>query len=192
VRFPARLEFHEVTSDRWPDFERLFEARGGPKHCWCVVFRAVDRKGATAATKKAAMHTRVAAGTPIGILGYLDGQPIAWCSIAPKSTFERLGEIEGDTADATTLWSITCFFVPRQYRGQGITSHLIKAAVTHAKAHGARVVEAYPVDSSSPSYRFMGFVPAFERERFREAGRAGTRRHIYRRHLRAAPGRSTG
>ena len=149
-----------------------------------MVFRALDRKTATSATKKAAMRTRVAAGTPIGILGYLDGEPIAWCSVAPKATFERLGDVKDDTTDLDTLWSITCFFVPRQYRGQGVTAHLIKAAVTHAKAHGARVVEAYPVDRSSPSYRFMGFVPAFERERFRSVGRAGIRRHIYRRHLR--------
>ena len=184
MRFPARLEFHAVTAARWPDFERLFEARGGPKACWCMVFRAMDRKTATSATKKAAMRTRVAAGTPIGILGYLDGEPIAWCSVAPKATFERLGDVEDDTADLETLRSITCFFLPRKYRGQGITAHLIKAAVTHAKTRGARVVEAYPVDPSSPSYRFMGFVPAFERERFRSVGRAGIRRHIYRRHLR--------
>ena len=84
-----------------------------------------------------------------------------------------------------TLWSITCFFVPRQYRGLGVASRLIKAAVAHAKAHGAQTVEAYPVDPASPSYRFMGFVPAFERERFRETGRLGTRRHVYRRRLRA-------
>ena len=184
MRFSARLEFHEVTPDRWPDFERLFEARGGPKNCWCMVFRSASGDSTTSAVRKSAMRQRIAAGTPIGILGYLDGEPVAWCSVAPKSTFAHLGTIEGDEADPDTLWSITCFFVPQQYRGLGVTARLIKAAVAHAKARGARIVEAYPVDPASPSYRFMGFVPAFKRARFREVGRLGTRRHVYRRHVR--------
>ena len=64
--------------------------------------------------------------------------------------------------------------------------------LAHAKAHGAQTVEAYPVDPASPSYRFMGFIPAFERERFREAGRLGTRRHVYRRRLRRRANGSAG
>jgi hypothetical protein len=35
-----RLTFHDVNQDRWPDFERLFESRGSPKSCWCMVWRA--------------------------------------------------------------------------------------------------------------------------------------------------------
>ena len=68
----------------------------------------------------------------------------------------------------------------RQYRGQGMTARLISAAVEHARARGATVVEAYPVDSDSPSYRFMGFVASFKKAGFVEAGRAGTRRHVMR------------
>jgi hypothetical protein len=40
--------------------------------------------------------------------------------------------------------------------------------------------EAYPVAPDSPSYRFMGFVPMFEKARFVEIGTAGTRRHVMR------------
>ena len=39
---------------------------------------------------------------------------------------------------------------------------------------------AYPVNPNSPSYRFGGFVPFFEREGFREVGRLGSRRHVMR------------
>ncbi len=186
MRFPARLSFHEVTPDRWPDFERLFTARGGPKHCWCTVFRGVPKERQTPVAKRAFMQGRVSRSEPIGILGYLEGEPIAWCSIAPRSTFSRLGDLPNDDVPAEDVWSITCFFVTRAYRGLGLNAALINAAVAHAKAHGARVVEAYPVLASSPSYRFMGFVPAFERQRFVEAGRVGIRRHVYRRRLRAA------
>jgi hypothetical protein len=36
----VKLIVHEVDARRWPDFERLFESRGGPKACWCMVWRA--------------------------------------------------------------------------------------------------------------------------------------------------------
>jgi hypothetical protein len=42
----------------------------------------------------------------------------------------------------------------------------------------ATIVEAYPIDAASPSYRFMGFVDAFASAGFQEVGRAGQRRHV--------------
>jgi len=59
-------------------------------------------------------------------------------------------------------------------------ARLIEAAVAHARKRGATVVEAYPVDPDSPSFRFMGLVSAFKAAGFREVGRAGTRRHVMR------------
>jgi GNAT superfamily N-acetyltransferase len=119
----------------------------------------------------------------VGILGYLVGKPVAWCSIAPRPTYRNLGGVAG--AADENVWSLACFFVTRQYRGQGMTARLIGAAVDHARARGATVVEAYPVDPDSPSYRFMGFVAAFKKAGFVEAGRAGTRRRVMRLQLEA-------
>ena len=180
------LEFREVDRARWDDFERLFEARGGPKYCWCMVWRrmprGVSRSDAQAKNqaKKDAIHGFVESGTPVGILGYLDDEPVAWCSIAPRDSYRSLGGPD-DPADASgSVWSIVCFFVPRRLRGKGMTRRLIGAAVDHARENGATVVEAYPVDPTSPSYLFMGFVGTFEAMGFREVGRAGTRRHVLR------------
>jgi GNAT superfamily N-acetyltransferase len=174
-----RLVFHEVDQGRWPDFERLFESRGGPKACWCMVWRATpeEARRTDGASRKAAMAKRVAAGTTVGLLGYIDGEPVAWCSVAPRSTYRRLVDDDGS---GEGIWSIVCFFAVRRLRGRGITRRTIAAAVEFARSRGASIVEAYPVDPDSPSYRFMGFVPAFEAAGFREVGRAGTRRHVFR------------
>jgi GNAT superfamily N-acetyltransferase len=174
-----RIVFREVDQDLWPDFERLFESRGGPKACWCMVWRATpeEAKHTDGASRKAAMAKRIAAGTPVGLLGYIDEEPIAWCSIAPRSTYRRL--VDDGTSDEG-IWSLACFFIVRRLRGQGISQRMIAAAVRHAKLKGAKVVEAYPVDSDSPSYRFMGFVPTFEAAGFCEVGRSGSRRHVFR------------
>jgi hypothetical protein len=88
-----RLVFHEVNSDRWNDLERLFQSPGGPKHCWCMVWRSMPRGESRSnnQAKKAALERRVREGVPVGILGYLDGEPVAWCSIAPRATYRDLG-----------------------------------------------------------------------------------------------------
>lgn len=172
-----RIVFREVTAGTWPDFERFFESRGCPKFCWCMLWRASPREAEQdSASRKAAMAKRIAAGTTVGLLGYLDEEPVAWCSVAPRSTYRRL---VGDGSTDAGIWSIACFFVVRRLRGQGITQRIIAAAVGFAKARGASLVEAYPVDPGSPSYRFMGFVSSFKAAGFREVGRAGTRRHVF-------------
>jgi len=75
-------------------------------------------------------------------------------------------------------------FIRRELRGKGLTKRIVEAAVQHAAKRGAKVVEAYPVEQGSPSYRFMGYLPTFSAAGFREVGRAGTRRHVMRRELR--------
>lgn len=178
---PDRLTFHEVDRRRWVDLERLFEGRGGPRHCWCMVWRATPqerRRFDSRASRKAALSRRVRQGVPVGLLGYLDGEPVAWCSIAPRPTYLRLGE--SPAGQKERIWSLVCFFVTSRLRGQGVMERLIQAAVAHARKRGAKIIEAYPVDPDSPSYRFMGFVPVFKTAGFREVGRAGTRRHVMR------------
>jgi len=165
---------------------RLFEARGGPHNCWCMAWRAkpaATRRGDPAQRKavlKAALHGRVVEGVPIGLLAYDGDRPVAWCSIAPRDTFRPLGGFEPSGEDSESVWSIVCFFVERGWRRQGVTERLLGAAVALARRRGAAVVEAYPVDPDSPSYRFMGFVGLFERAGFVAVARAGTRRHIMR------------
>jgi len=131
------------------------------------------------AAKKAALKERVRAGVPIGILGYADDVPVAWCSVGPRSSFRRLTDEHTATADQG-IWSIVCFFVRRQHRGTGLTARLIEEAVTYARSNGARIVEAYPVDRGTTSYRFMGFVDRFQRAGFAEVDRAGSKRHVMR------------
>ena len=157
VRMP-KLEFHEVDAARWGDFERLFESRGGPKSCWCMVWRA-GAKTSKGVDRKFAIRRYV-------------------------STYRDLGGLNRAGELPEQVWSLACFFIRRDLRGQGLTKQIIEAAVQHAEKRGATVIEAYPVDPSSPSYRFMGYVQTFVSAGFYEVGRAGTRRHVLRRELR--------
>ena len=174
---PPKLQVKEVTPARWADFERLFEARGSTGYCYCMAWRATAKTpgGGTRAGRKAMMKRGIELRVPVGLLGYLGKEPVAWCSLAPFDTFRGLRKTEEPTEK---IWSVTCFFVSRAHRGQGFTRQLLDAAVRHAKKHGARLVEGYPVDPHSPSYRHMGFVSLFKSAGFRETGREGSRRHV--------------
>jgi GNAT superfamily N-acetyltransferase len=178
------LTFRPATKATRGDFERLFGAPGAPHFCWCMVWRRTgeEAKRHQGPDRKRQMMRRIAAGVPVGLIGYLDDQPTAWVSIAPRDTYRDLGgppALEGEV-----VWSLVCFFVPRALRGGGMIHRLIRAAAEHARDKGATLVEAYPVDEAAPSYRFMGFVPVFADAGFTEVGMAGSRRHIMRLSLR--------
>lgn len=174
------LAYRPVTQDNAADFEALFDAPGSPKFCWCMVWRATteEGRGTSGAVRRVQMLGRIDRGVPVGLLGYDGEKPVAWVSIAPKSTYRRL---KGpDPLPGENVWSLACMFVGRRLRGQGLAHELIAAAVKHAREEGADIVEAYPVAPDAPSYRFMGFVPAFAAAGFAPAGMAGTRRHVMR------------
>lgn len=179
--FPE-LTFHAVDAARWGDFERLFEARGGPKSCWCMIYRASleEARHRDGASRKAAMQRRIQGGVPVGLLAYAGSEPVAWCSIAPRETYRTIGGVTEPGDAPGTVWSLGCFYVQRRLRGQGLVRHLLGAAIAHARASGAAVVEAYPVDPDSPGYHFLGFVTMFTAAGFREVGRQGLRRHVMR------------
>jgi GNAT superfamily N-acetyltransferase len=179
----ADWNFRAVTPETWADMEALFDGRGGPRHCWCMVWRSdIDGASAlqTAPDRKAAMERLVQAERPVGILGYDRGTPVAWCSIAPRPLF---GKGLSNTKPNPGLWSLTCFFIRADHRKQCGFAALLAAAEAHAAKEGATAIEAYPVDPDSPSYRFSGFRPSFEAAGYIEIGRVGTRRYMVRKTL---------
>lgn len=176
---PPSLKIVPVTEANWADLERLFEAKGGPSYCWCMAWRRMDNRAkATSSDRKQALRAYVAAGHPVGLLAFMNEEPVGWCSVAPRETYRKLSPNQDDDQDK--VWSIACFFVPKRHRGKGIAAALLEAAAEHAFANGARVVEAYPVDADSPSYRFMGFRPMFQSRGYKRIGAAGSRRHVMR------------
>jgi predicted GNAT family acetyltransferase len=176
----SALEFRPVTAANVAEFEAFFTTPGAPKWCWCMVWRrtSAEAKQKAPADRKRMMMERIAAGTPVGLLACDGDTPVAWVSVAPRDTYRNLGGPEARPGEV--VWSIACFYVPRKLRGEGMVHRLIAGAVAHAKKRGATIVEAYPVPPDAPSYRFMGFVPTFEKEGFTDTGMAGTRRHVMR------------
>lgn len=95
-----RLVFHEVDQSRWHDFEKLFGSRGGPKACWCMVWRTTPEEAShtVGASRKAAMDRRIAEGVPVGLLGYLDEEPAfevaGFCEVSRVGTRRHIFQLK--------------------------------------------------------------------------------------------------
>lgn len=184
------LEFHPLTIERWGDFEKLFGPRGAYGGCWCMWWRISRTKfnQQQGEDNRQAMQRIVRSGRIPGILAYLEGEPVAWCAVAPREEFPTLNRSPVlKPIDNTPVWSIVCLFVRKEYRGQGLTIPLIRAAVEYARQQGADVVEAYPTVPRgrrlSPVSSFMGLPSVFERAGFSICARPSSSKVIMRRWL---------
>jgi GNAT superfamily N-acetyltransferase len=144
------VETHPVTSDRWGDLVDLFERkgpRGGipiPGNCWCVYWQG-GHQGARA-QRKSDMESCIEAGRVPGLLAYLNGRPVGWVAVAPRKELVRLERSRqyGPSPGDHDVFAITCFYVDRTVRGQGISSMLLDAAIEYARSSGATAVDAFP------------------------------------------------
>src|SRR3546814_10923835 len=133
--------------------------------------RMEERSSADSAARKEALHGRVLKKVPVGLLGYAEGEPVAWCSVAPRETFLRLSQDQDDEEDG--VWSVVCFFVRSDLRQSGRSGRLLDEAIKLEKKPGAQVLEVSPVDPASTTYRFMVYVALVEGPRCAPVGRAG-------------------
>lgn len=131
-----------------------------------------------------AFEAVVRSGAPTGVLAYDGATPVGWCAVAPRHDYVRLRKARTlAPVDAAEVWSITCFFVARAVRGRGLMRPLIDGAVAYARVHGARIVEAYPVDSTGElgdAFVFTGTPEPFLAAGFEEVARRSRTRPILR------------
>ena len=158
----THLEFHPVTPDRWRDLEKLFGARGACGGCWCMWWRLKrsefdQKKGA--GTRRA-LKKLIATGQVPGLLAYAEGEPVGWCSVAPRHDFSALERSRIlKPVDDQPVWSVVCFFVARPFRRKGVTQQLLTAAIEYAREQGAKIIEGYPVEPTR-----WPFIPPLSRQ----------------------------
>lgn len=182
----APITVAALTPATFPDLAALFEAPGGPRHCWCRVWRAAlpGMNAGTAADRRAirrdALAAEVRAGLPAGLIAYRAGAPAGWLSCGPKDSFARLG---APPSPPGQVWSLVCFYVPHARRGQGIARALLAAAADAGRAAGCTELESTAVAPGERAYGFLGSTAFYAREGFVPVAPLGTRRTVMRRAL---------
>lgn len=175
-----RLAFHPVTPDRWPDLDRLFSAsrstqEGEPAVCWCMEWRRprAEWEAGRGEGNRRAMQAFIEGGQVPGLLAYAGDEVVAWCSVAPRPQLVGLREIgRFRRFENPDIWTVSCFYIRDDFRGQGLMAKLLAAGIEYAKANGARVIEGYPADEATDDSSYGSFVSVYwgRASVFRELG----------------------
>ena len=146
---------------RFDDFKLVAGVqKPGAGGCWCVSYRDSRLNNLE---RPLYMADECSREPGPGVLAYIDGEVAGWCSIAPRSSYRRLMNsrtipfLDGPVA-AADAWVAVCFVIRPKFRRQGLMNALLEGAVEHARAHGARVVEGYPIESADPRGQGAGKV----------------------------------
>ena len=187
-----KLTLRPLTPERWPDLEALFHARGCSvaRGCWCMYYRHSGERGAVspgmtrAQANRADLKALVDAGRPPGLIGYRGKTPVGWVSLGPREDYAKLVRSPVMKAvDDQPVWSIICFVVPSEHRGQGVAEALLQGAIAYARRQGATLLEAYPVDRqgrSSDDSMWFGSKAMYDRAGFEEVARRKPQRPVVR------------
>jgi GNAT superfamily N-acetyltransferase len=174
------------------DLATVFGTRGSAARCWCQRYKLRPKEAFSkfpAEERAFRLRQQCSGEETAGLIAYLDGEPAGWCAVEPRTRFEGLlrnnrvpweGRDE-DKAD-DSVWAVTCLFTRAGFRREGISYALARAAVDHARTHGARALEAYPMTTSNAILEelHVGTVAAFAAAGFTEVIRPSVRRAVMR------------
>ncbi len=192
ARATGSLVLHPLTPARWADFEAIFQSRGCSiaRGCWCMFYRWSGRGTAPAPGQTLAQRSHdalkalVDSGVFTGLIAYRDQQPMGWLSFGPREGYAKLARSPVmKPVDEQPVWSIVCFVVPAEHRGQGVARALLAGAVAYCKAQGVALLEAYPVDKaerSNDEFLWFGAKTMFDQAGFEEVARRKPARPVVR------------
>lgn len=169
------LTFEPLSKKNWQLFVQLFGERGACGNCWCMYFRLKKDdfvEGKQNDGNKSRMKELVWENKPTGILGIYDGQAIGWCAFAPREDHLKLENSRvHKRIDNMQVWSVTCFFIEKNFRRMGISVAMLKGLIDIAGKQKIKVIEAYPTiptkEKLPDSFAWIGLYKSFERAGFK-------------------------
>ena len=181
----------------WEDLRKIFGTRGTAARCQCQRFklrRGESFGGFPAEERADRLREQTDCGHPgpgptSGLVAYLDGEPVGWCAVEPRTAYEGLlrnnrvpwTDRAEDKSD-DSVWAVTCLLTRAGYRKRGISRALAHAAVDFARERGARAIEGYPINTKDVILEelLVGTVATFAAAGFTEVSRPTLRRVVMR------------
>ncbi len=172
-----QVDTRELSPALWPELEKLFGEKGACAGCWCMFWRLEEGerfRDVQGAAAKRRMKKLVQEGSAEGVLAFSEGEPVGWLALGKRTDLAKLDRAPSlKCEDAAQVWSLPCFFVKRDFRGQGVATALLAAGLKALARRGARVVEGYPAKPAKragqipAAFAFTGTVPLFEKQGFK-------------------------
>lgn len=159
----TQCEIHPLSPERLDDYLAFFDhaafadnPRWARCYCRCYYFPHHQAKWSdtTAEENRAAVIPMIRERRMQGYLAYADGKVVGWCNAAPRPLLVAFDDEPVD--DAEQIGSFVCFIVAKPYRGQGIATRLLHAALDGLRVQGLKFAEAYPrrdTQDEAPNYK---------------------------------------
>jgi len=173
----GEIDVRDVTPERIAEYQSFFDDyafRDYPawQSCYCMETHRTqsDDEWATrtAADNRRDMTGMINLGEVTALLAYVDGKPVGWCNYG--ETTRLAGVIHRFGLKATEqegVGSVACFVIAAPYRGHGVASRLLDAAVDRLRKRGLKAVEAYPSrDEESAQGNYRGPLSMYLRAGF--------------------------
>jgi GNAT superfamily N-acetyltransferase len=138
-----------VNESLFDDVQTIFGAKGQAARCQCQGYRMGwhARHSDDVQGRRELLRDQVSEGH--GLVAHLDGEPVGWCSLAPRCDYTYLRQTtwkgRNEDKDDASIWAVTCFVTRAGFRHQGVSRALAGATIDLTRDHGARAVEAYPM-----------------------------------------------
>ncbi len=184
---PARpLTAKPRSMKTWPEFARLVEKHNGIfGGCWCISFHLTGKEEQRGAAAYRAMKQELVRERRAHAALVFDGpQAVGWCQFGPTAELPNIRSRKAYDAGLRELpdWRITCFFIDRERRGEGIATVALREALREIGRLGGGTVEAYPEDytgqRTSSSFLCSGTLGMFEKAGFQRDRKIAMRRWV--------------
>src|SRR6266704_3412808 len=187
----VRFLIRELGKETWPDFARFFENRhpvwGG---CWCIAFHMKPGESpGTAAENRAYKERLIRANRSHAALVYDGSDVVGWCQFGPPAELPARMSGYSKLDVAPPDWRITCFFVDRDHRREGVSRVALQGALRMIASEGGGTVDGYPIDTRgkpySSSFLWGGTHSMFTEFGFHPLGALGASKWIMRKVVRS-------
>lgn len=180
---PLDVTIVPANQASWEDLRLIFGNRGYAAYCQCQRFKIGPQQWTDVPVALRMERLRAethcdfpSARTTSGLVAYLDGEPVGWCAVEPRTAYPRLlparvaWTARGEDKDDASVWAVTCFATRAGFRRRGISRALAAATVDFARERGARALEAYPMITEPGQEITWGETHVGTRSIFADAG----------------------
>lgn len=181
------LSIKPLNAGTWRDFVQLAQKHNGVwGGCWCTAFhpKSPEQRKSSEATK--GYKERLVREDRAHAALVFDGDTcVAWCQFGSPEELPNIYHKKEVEAKMTTPdWRITCIFVDRDRRKQGLSYVALLGALELIAGLGGGIVESYPQDTqgkkTSNSFLYNGSREIFDRAGFTYEGTKGKNHCIMR------------
>ena len=182
-----------LDANTWDAFAVMTEKHNGIfGGCWCTAFHPKEGREGFSDGQSLKKHL-VERGVAHAALVMDGDDAVGWCQFGSPEELPQIYHRKEYAAafDEAPPYRLTCFFVDRDHRREGIAKLALRGALELIAAEGGGVVEGYPVTLEpskkiSSSFLFSGTRKMFEDAGFEEVRPLGTKRTVMRREVASA------